>query len=431
MTKIFTPVSRLCLAALALCLGPLAAFAAPAENNLGLSRRFVSKLNIGHYLDFSQPKYCDSQVVQYSGYLNVGTNDSYFFWFFESRTNPSASPLTVWFNGGPGCSSMVGLFQELGPCRVDSDIKDSYNPFSWNQVSNILFLDQIYPIVYEAFPVYSSLPLHFFGESYAGHYIPSYANYILEQNKAIVASHSSRSKIIPLESVGIGNGWTDPLIQHKYSVTMACNSSYGSVLSESNCTSMANNYPECATLIQKCYDTGSDDDCFKATDYCLYELQYTFFYSGKSGYDVRLEEDIDITTTNYFYFLDDSTVKANIGAKTDYSQCAEVLSRNFAPDVTDLLNSGVRVLIYAGDADYLCNWYGNKAWTDELPFKGSKKYQSKSLRPWKVNGKEVGQVKSASNLSFIRVYDAGHMVPAYQPEAALSMFTTWIKRKSF
>lgn len=72
-------------------------------------------------------------VTTYSGYLSVGTNMSMWFWFFEARSNASSAPLALWLNGGPGCSSMIGLFQENGPCHfVNGSDEPSLNPYSWN-----------------------------------------------------------------------------------------------------------------------------------------------------------------------------------------------------------------------------------------------------------------------------------------------------------
>uniref|UniRef100_A0AC34F8S9 Carboxypeptidase n=1 Tax=Panagrolaimus sp. ES5 TaxID=591445 RepID=A0AC34F8S9_9BILA len=82
---------------------------------------------------------------QYSGYLNAGNGGKwkFFYWLVESQTgNSSNDPLIVWFNGGPGCSSLGGLFEELGPFYVNSDRKTLYeNIYSWNKYANVLAIE--------------------------------------------------------------------------------------------------------------------------------------------------------------------------------------------------------------------------------------------------------------------------------------------------
>jgi hypothetical protein len=56
-----------------------------------------------------------------------------FFWFFESRKDPHKAPLSIWLNGGPGGSSMMGALSENGPCFVNDDSNSTrLNPWSWN-----------------------------------------------------------------------------------------------------------------------------------------------------------------------------------------------------------------------------------------------------------------------------------------------------------
>ena len=161
-------------------------------------------------------------VNQYSGYFSVGTNmvnnssfrdillqltrsQNMWFWFFEARDKPSTAPLALWLNGGPGCSSMIGLFQENGPCTFNNAPGSApvLNPHSWNNFANMLYVDQpigtgfsfgtdsatstvtaapfvwkLLQAFYTQFPSYENRNFGLFTESYGGHYGPEFASYL-------------------------------------------------------------------------------------------------------------------------------------------------------------------------------------------------------------------------------------------------------------
>ncbi|KEQ73118.1 alpha/beta-hydrolase, partial [Aureobasidium namibiae CBS 147.97] len=95
-------------------------------------------------------------VNSFSGYVHLPStllaetqdpldpyNISTFFWYFESRNNPRNAPLTVWLAGGPGEASSFSAMTENGPCYVNEFSNDTIlNPFSLNQHSNVLYIDQ-------------------------------------------------------------------------------------------------------------------------------------------------------------------------------------------------------------------------------------------------------------------------------------------------
>jgi cathepsin A (carboxypeptidase C) len=88
---------------------------------------------------------CDDSVASKSGYYKVegSKNLNYFYWFFESRSDPTNDPVIIWLTGGPGCSSILALFAENGPCSVNADGTSTIpNPFSWNSNANIMWVDQ-------------------------------------------------------------------------------------------------------------------------------------------------------------------------------------------------------------------------------------------------------------------------------------------------
>ncbi|PHH92672.1 hypothetical protein CDD83_6090 [Cordyceps sp. RAO-2017] len=91
-------------------------------------------------------------ATSYAGYVNFPPNSMSevrhdypvhtFFWYFEAQKNADKAPLVAWVNGGPGGSSMFGLFTEHGPCQINSSLQASANPWSWNREYNVLYVDQ-------------------------------------------------------------------------------------------------------------------------------------------------------------------------------------------------------------------------------------------------------------------------------------------------
>ena len=78
---------------------------------------------------------------QYSGFINLDNGHNLHYWFVESQNDPSNDPVTLWLNGGPGCSSLDGLLYENGPFHLNHSGVLYKTEYSWNLLSNMLYLE--------------------------------------------------------------------------------------------------------------------------------------------------------------------------------------------------------------------------------------------------------------------------------------------------
>lgn len=267
---------------------------------------------------------------------------------------------------------------------------------------------------------------------YAGHYVPRFAHEIMK--------HKDRN--INLKSVAIGNGLTDGLVQYDYYQPMACGKGgYPAVLSESECRSMASAQPRCNGLIKSCYSSGSTWVCVPASIYCNNAMIGPYQRTGKNVYDIR--QDCKGNSLCYDEiewignYLNKKSVIEAVGAETSgYDSCNMDINRSFLMNgdwmlpfqnyIIELLEADIPVLVYAGDADYICNWLGNQAWTEALEWSGKDKYAPLPMSDYIVNGKKAGEYKAVEKLTFLRLFQGGHMVPYDQPEASLAMINRWV-----
>ncbi|KAF1998296.1 carboxypeptidase S1, partial [Amniculicola lignicola CBS 123094] len=479
------------------------------------------------------------QQKQYSGYINLPPHTlapyqqnysiNTFFWFFEARNSPETAPLTIWLNGGPGSSSMIGLFREAGPCEVvqleDGSYGTQSSMWGWDRSSNVLFIDQptqtgfsydeavngsinlfsgddtvpnyvsgtrtpwafldgTFPSgnswgtqntsliaasaswhflqgFLSAFPQYNPgvrpnstsiepAGINLFAESYGGQYGPAFAQYFTLQNARRATGQLPRNSTleIKLTSLGIINGLVDSLIQVPSWPKFAYNNTYGikaiDQTSELNYLSDFNAPGGCKDLTTRCRDSiakndpqgeGDEEDtndiCAEALTACNTILTGVIVEAGRSPYDITAELPDSYPNYAYLEYLNSADVLRSIGAKVNYTESNSHVFEVYAD--SNLLSIGVRVAFLYGDSDLICNWYGGQDVSLEvartLPTYANN-FPAAGYADIIVNSSYVGgQVRQYGNLSFSRIYDAGHTIPSYQPETAFTMFTRIIQGK--
>ena len=163
-------------------------------------------------------------------------------------------------------------------------------------------------------------------------------------------------------------------------------------------------------------------------------------------------------------YLNSQAVTSKIGSHAKWEEGSTDVYDDFAatgdwmrtslPVIEKVINTGVRTVIYDGDADYIGNFKGVEAMVrvhsppahsllltsrpdpslcltqvTSLNTKFSSQFAKQKFANFTVNGATAGIYKNAGTFSYVRFFGAGHQVPAYSGQgaprgaAALQMFT--------
>ncbi|PHH88993.1 hypothetical protein CDD83_6784 [Cordyceps sp. RAO-2017] len=505
----------------------------PRGRNLTVVR---SPADAGVTVSFKQPEaVCktalDSQK-QYTGWANIPGRSptNLFFWFVEAR-EPTQS-LTIWLNGGPGSSSMLGFFTGNGPCELVERSQGEYDTvarqWGWDRASNMLFIDQpnqvgfsydtptngsiillndtVVPFPMPAdpsfpdwallngtfstanpdgtanstkgaamavwhtlqgflttFPQYqpsanSSVALSLFAESYGGIYGPVFAETFETQNQRRLTGELPRATTLELRltSLGIVNGLVDMMTQMPTLPAFAVNNTYGiKTVSDREANLYSRKFfarGGCRDLLVRCQAAASgppardaspqvDDTqvCINATKSCFEDVENPSYGSDRSPYDLSGRKANPQPPYYFADYLNQARVQKAVGSPVNFTMTNTIVGLNFAMTgdvarggniarLAALVRRGVRVGLMYGDRDHICNWFGGEAVSLAIAQQAGGDYGTRfpaaGYARIYVNASNTvgGVVRQYGNLSFSRIYQAGHTVPWYQPETAFVVF---------
>lgn len=422
---------------------------------------------------------CPDDAPQTSGYLGAGNGAQYFYYLAESRSPTAAQdPLVLWMTGGPGCSSVLAMLTENGPCSVrprrdgGGGVELSTNPWSWNEVANVLWVDQPMGVGYSTagqrldrsekevaenmltflrnfyakFPRFLGVPFFVTGESYGGHYIPAVAAHVLRASR-----EGGGGGVGALHGVAIGNGLVDPVVQFASDPEMAFTGGLGGslhagVVNETTYRHMTAEKRACTEGIQTCQQHATPKNCVLGMMTCVLNEVLPVASTRLNPYDLRKPCEVpaggmcyNVSLETKFLNLPDVKSRMGVPETKTWEACNMTTTlpfivsgdelMSYRSDVLELLRNDVSVLVYAGDTDFMVDWVGCKAWVMQMPWEHQTEFQNALDMPFVINNKSMGKVRSASGLTFVQVFNSGHMVPMDQPEVALAMIAEFVRRE--
>lgn len=403
----------------------------------------------------------------YSGYLDVPNSNgkSLHYVFLESQNDPVNDPLLLWMNGGPGCSSMDGLFYEHGPyVFVGQGVDLVVNPYAWNTNASVIYLeapagvgfsvmgdasnnfttdqitahDNLLALLqfFKGFYEYRNHKFYISGESYAGIYVPTLALSIVNYN--------SYTPFAPINLAGIavGNGCTDwnvdttPALM-KMLWTHGMLSPYWNTQLEQQC----DNYNDFSslgcenitnliygTIIQNLNIYGLYGVCYPGpvTEQTYWDNQKRMSFLLKNGLNEippcaaweGIQPYLNNPLVQKAFHIDPSITEWNFCVNLDYQSDYEHGSYYTYPD---LINAGLDILIYSGDTDGAVPLIGTQDWIRNLNLEILETYRS-----WYIDEQVAGYTLLYTGLRLVTVKGAGHIVPQDKPAQAHHMIMSWL-----
>ncbi|OWZ06167.1 Serine protease [Phytophthora megakarya] len=415
----------------------------------------------------SSASLCGENLVKETGVLN-----GLYYVFYESSSVKHDAPVILWLSGGPGCSGLVALLFENGPCSFDDEADTiSFNPYSWTGLAHMIYLDQpkgtgyskgdtrgmnpwslggaaddmraFLQEFYLQHPKLKTNDFYIFGESYAGHYVPDLAVKLLNPDKSLPT----------LKGIAIGNGVVSTKSWVESVLPFFRSDEYGYNFLESNGENIRTIRDRFVSTLAKCRgrynlrhlpSDGPNSDCAEALR-SLGEIEGATASSvwglGRNVYDVRREcHDDDPLRLCYRFsrlqtFVNSPRASTYFDDFHEWALCSlDAISELAAMDkleesesnVARALEHGVRVLVYGGDADTVVNWLSQDSWTRDLTWKHQNAFASASFDEHQFQNRPIGRVRSSHGLSFMKIYNAGHMVPHDQPAVSYEIVRSFL-----
>ncbi|KAK5698232.1 hypothetical protein LTR97_007193 [Elasticomyces elasticus] len=292
------------------------------------------------------------------------------------------------------------------------------------------------------------------GNSHAGYWVPNTAAYIQSQNLKIRGGENiGTSTVIDLEMVGWSNGCTDLLYQAESFPETAYNNVYGVELYNSTVYAGAldawSRPGGCRDQLLQCRGEGEIYDpefnMINASVNAICNAAFICAFSDVAGpFDaLTVRDDFDFGHNkpdpfpyNYLVgYMNSAEVQQELGVPLNFTAYSTLVENAIFFTGGDavrtpglkrmeyLLDQGIRLALVYGDRDYRCPMLGGETLSLKAEWKGAAAFRKAGYERIKINStSEGGLVRQHGNLSFSSVWESGHDVGAFQPEANFRIF---------